>query len=516
MSKSEGPIFVLTLPMLTNQLNIFHFDKAFEVSRKIQNACLGEILKRDRSVQDNKKYRKNVRCIKSVKIKILTLKDEKELKSLEIELRSLYNKQKEIEIQFGLSEYAIHEFVAPIKRHFEGLIDINTAQKLASRAWAAYEKKRYGNAENVYFKKYGTMSSIEAKTNKSGITFREEKGRYVVNVMGVKVPVKVKQNDIYAREALLDLKKIKYCRIIRKMIRGQMRYFVQLIMKGIPPTKRDKNTGLFKVRLGKGRTGIDPGTQTMAIVSDKFALLRELAPEVDKLEKEKRFIQRKMDRSKRSTNPNKFSPDGTYKKGNKDRWEFSNNYIKLRNILQDIQRKQTAKRRQSHCCLANLILQTGDEFFVETMNYQALQKRAKETKISKKTGKFQRKKRFGKSIANKAPSLFISILEYKCKYLGAKFHKINTWTAKASQYNHETDDYQKKKLHQRWSYIGDFTVQRDLYSAFLIKNIDHSLEKIDKDLCDKTFEKFLKNHDFEIQRLKLLNPSISSMGIKIS
>src|SRR5690606_11513404 len=116
-----------------------------------------------------------------------------------------------------------------------------------------------------------------------------------------------------------------------------------------------------------------------------------------------------------------------------------------------------------HCRLANVVLRTGDEFYVETMNYQALQKRAKETKISEKTGKFQRKKRYGKSIANKAPALFVSILEYKCKYLGAKFRKINTWTAKASQYNHKTNDYQKKNLHQRWNQVADFTVQRDLY-----------------------------------------------------
>lgn len=367
----------------------------------------------------------------------------------------------------------------------------------------------------MYFKKHGTLTSIEGKTNKSGIIFRGENGQYYVNLIGSKILVKVKPMDIYEKEALLNLKNIKYCRIIRKIIRGKIKYFVQLIIKGIPPRKRDKNNGIFKVQLGEGRTGIDPGTQTMAVVSDEGVLLQELAPDINRLENKKRLIQRKMDRSKRATNPNKFNVNGTFKVGNTDRWIFSNNYIKLRNKLHDIQQKQAAKRRQSHCHLANAILQTGDEFFVETMNYQALQKRAKKTKVSNKTGRFQRKKRYGKSIANKAPALFISILEYKCKYLGAKLNKINTWSAKASQYNHETDDYQKKKLHQRWSQVGDFIVQRDLYSAFLIKNIDDALEKIDKDLCDKNFENFIIKHDLEIVRLKLLMPTISSMGIKV-
>ncbi|MFJ5714629.1 RNA-guided endonuclease TnpB family protein [Neobacillus sp. NPDC093127] len=514
MSKKQDSSFVLTLPMNATHFDMFHFDKVFEVSRRIQNACLGEILKRNRLVQDNKHYCKNIRCIKAVKNKIQNSKNKKEKMILETELRSLYNKQKEIERQFGLIEYAIHDFVAPMKRHFEGVLDINTAQKIASRAWKAYEKKRYGSAKKVYFKKYGTMTSIEDKTNKSGITFREVKGQYLINVIGTKVSVTVKEMDIYAKEAFLNRKNIKYCRIIRKMIRGKMRYFVQLIMKGIPPAKRNKNTGLFKVRLGKGRTGIDPGIQTMAIVSDHLALLRELAPNVETLEREKRLILRKMDRSKRTTNPQKFNPDGTIKVGSKDKWSFSANYIKLRNKLQDIQRKQAAKRKQSHCRLANVILRTVDEFFVETMHYQGLQIRAKETKISEKTGKFQRKKRFGKSIANKAPALFVSILEYKCRCLNAKFNKINTWTAQASQYNHESEAYEKKKLHQRWSQVGNFFVQRDLYSAFLIKNIDESLDKIDKTLCDHTFLNFIVKHDLEIQRLKLMKPSISSMGIK--
>lgn len=242
-------------------------------------------------------------------------KNKKEIKFFEKDLRSLYNKQKEVEHSIGLSEYAIHDFVAPMKRHFEGVLDINTAQNLATRAWGSFQKKRYGNGKKVHFKKYGTMTTIEGKTNKSGITFREEGSKYFVNVMGTKVPVTVKSMDIYAKESL-NLKNIKYCRIIRKMIRGKMRYFVQLIMKGIPPRKRDKATGLFKVRLGKGRTGIDPGTQTMAVASDEVALLRELAPELDNLENEKRLILRKMDRSRRDTNPNKFNPDGTFKKEN--------------------------------------------------------------------------------------------------------------------------------------------------------------------------------------------------------
>jgi hypothetical protein len=70
MSKKDEPNFVLTLSMITNDLNNFRLDKVFEVSRKIQNACLGEILRRNQLVQNSKLYRKNIRCIKAINGKI--------------------------------------------------------------------------------------------------------------------------------------------------------------------------------------------------------------------------------------------------------------------------------------------------------------------------------------------------------------------------------------------------------------------------------------------------------------
>jgi hypothetical protein len=130
MSNYEESSFVLTLPMNTTDFHISSFDKIFEVSRKVQNACLREILKRNQLVQDNKQYQKNMRCIKAINSKNQMSKNKKEIKFLEKELRSMYNKQKEIEHSIGLSEYAIHDFVVPMKRNFEGVLDINTAQSM--------------------------------------------------------------------------------------------------------------------------------------------------------------------------------------------------------------------------------------------------------------------------------------------------------------------------------------------------------------------------------------------------
>lgn len=111
-----------------------------------------------------------------------------------------------------------------------------------------------------------------------------------------------------------------------------------------------------------------------------------------------------------------------------------------------MQRKIADKRKQSHEKLANHILSLGNEIKVEKMNFQGLQKRAKETTINEKTGRYNKKKRFGKSLANKAPAMLLNIIDRKLKYQGKQLIKLSPFEIKASQYNHVTNEYKKKKL----------------------------------------------------------------------
>lgn len=56
---------------------------------------------------------------------------------------------------------------------------------------------------------------------------------------------------------------------------------------------------------------------------------------------------------------------------------------------------------------------------------------------------------FGKSIGNRAPAMLLTILDRKLHYYGKELIKMNTWKAKASQYNHYTGEYKKKSLSKR-------------------------------------------------------------------
>ncbi|WP_240518233.1 MULTISPECIES: hypothetical protein [unclassified Lysinibacillus] len=88
-------------------------------------------------------------------------------------------------------------------------------------------------------------------------------------------------------------------------------------------------------------------------------------------------------------------------------------------------------------------------------------------------------------------------------------------TFRASQYNHVTDSYEKKKLLQRWCQIGIHLVQRDLYSAFLLMNSEPNLQQTNRDLCHKTFTTFLALHNQHIEDLRQVKKTFPlSMGIQ--
>lgn len=507
MARKQTPSYVLTFKLDTNDRDESILDKRFEICRKLYNSILGLGLKRFKALSELKVYR-------TVRKELAELnksyyKDENSKKS---KLNEKLRKEKYKELtallgEYGINEYSLINEMTPMYKPFNKNIDNKTAQALASRAWKALEKLIYSNAERVNFVRFDELYSVEGKWNASGITYRDG----IIKWNKLNLPVVIKNNDLYAQKAIQD--RIKYCRIIRKIVRSKYKFYVQLVMEGFPPIKVT-NDGEIKRNIGLGNTGIDIGTRTIAFSSKYDVKLLELCPEVENIQKEKNKLQRKLDRQRRANNPNNYNENGTIKRGIKLEWIKSNKYIKTQNELRDIQRKQADIRKQSHEKLANYIISLGDRILVETMQFQGLQKRSKKT-TKNKQGKFNKKKRFGKSLANKAPAKLIEIINRKLNYDGLKILKINTQKVKASQYNHFTGEYNKKELKDRWN--EDIEIQRDCYSSFLIMNINDDLETINQDKCIETYDNFKLLHDIEIDRLKELKLQgyklISSMGI---
>lgn len=546
MAKTSTPSFVISLEMNLEKLEkkqqiITTINKESEINRQLYNDCLGELLKREKQVKRRRLYKKLVRQNRAIS-KQISLYKEKLSKDKENEVYKkkykAYRKEKKIVMEqifdlqkeLGLTEYSIQEHTKPMRAHFHNKVNSIVAQKTATRAWNTFNKKLKGEAKKVRFIPKDEFVSFEGKNNSTGWRFSE--GKIVYKKFDI--PLKTKENDLYIQEALSHIEnedefsytnsegenlkanyKVKYVRIIQKEIRGKARYFAQLVCQGYPPVKKDKE-GKEKYPLGKGRVGGDIGTSTMAFVGDKQLSLFNLGEQIkriDNVQKKITRLQRSLDRSRRATNPQYFDEKGKIKKGKKT-WVYSNRYLKNKRKLRELNRKLVIYRKFSHQYMANRIKMYGDEFYVEKMNIRGLQLRAKETKISEKTGKFQKKKRFGKSIANRAPSLFISILEGKVKSNGGSFEEVNTTTFKASQYNHKTGKCTKKPLNQRWHlFDDDEKVQRDLYSAFLLKNSNKNKQTPSRTMCTKTYNHFKHLHDEEINRLGHLKTETLNSGI---
>ena len=472
--------FIVEFPLKTEKYQEDILNKRFEIGRQIYNSLIHVTQKRYKEMIKTKKYRSLMSSLTGNK------KTDKEI----------WKQINDIRKQYGMSEYSFHKDVKIMQEHFKDNMDSFTAQKIATELWKSYDKFFYGNGKKIYYKKYGEMNSLEGKSNKTGIRFKDDR----IFWNGLEMPVVIDYDNDYEYQAMQY--EICYNRIIRKYVRNKYKFYVQIVLKGNPPVKVDRNTGEIKHCIGEGDVGIDIGTRTVAIASQSDVTILELADRIQTIENQKQKLLRKMDRSRRAMNPDNYHEDGTIKKqGNKKViWKKSNHYIKYQNELKELYRKQADIRKYQHECLANYIISLGNKVYVEKMNFAGLQRRAKNTEKNDK-GKFKRKKRFGKSLANKAPSMLLNIIDRKLGYYGKELIKINTFEAKASQFNHFNGIYTKKSLSQRWNDFDGIKIQRDMYSAFLIMNIADDLKSFDMNKCNERFENFYQLHNLEVKRL---------------
>lgn len=505
--KTTSPSYVLEFELIVNKAEAKLLDKKLQIHRYVYNELLGQALKRLHELQHLSEY-------------WLTLKNDKLTKA---EKSKIIN---ELTRRVHFTEYDLQAYGKTSQRKFALHLGSNEMQKLATRAFKAVQKKQFGKAKKVHFKAFYEEFSTENKSNTTGLRFINNQVLWgdqrrlvgqVKNPKGLRLNIKIKKNDMYAIDGLQD--RTKYIRILTKTIRGRKRYFVQLVQEGYPPTKRNRKNGSFqKVNPDTTKSvGLDLGTSTVAISSNDYVDLKELAPECELEEKKIRLIQRQMDRSKRTTNPQNYNVNGTVKKaknGHKLKWNYSNNYIKLRNQLKDLHRKAKVKRKQSHNRLANFIISLGGNIYVETMHIKGLARRARKTTKNKKNGKNNSKKRFGKTIRNHAPAMLISTINQKLQLYGLEVIKINTYEAKASQYNHVTNTYSKKKLNDRWNYIDNLNIQRDMYSAYLIQHINNDLKSYNLFGCIDDWLSFIKMHNDVIEQIRNSNNKLLKWYIK--
>ena len=480
---------MLTLKLNTDGAEAEELRKRFLIASRMRNRLVSHAKKCLRSVRQDTDYRVLMKEYLSARDRRDKLKENggsaRETAEAKRKLARVGKELAVIREAHGLSEYAFHSWISVQKRKYPGRTDIHSSQKLASSVWRGVEDVLFKKGKTLHFRACDRLMSVEGKSNSAGIRFRS--GR--VEWLGLSLAVKVRKNDAYAREALT--RRVKFCRLLRKPVGTEYHWYVQLVLEGRPPKKH--------AFLPDGRVGIDQGTSTEAVVSERGCLLTELCPERPDISRKIRVLQRKMDRSARAMNPGNFRENGTPKRH--VRWTRSKTWRRDRMRLKALYRKAADAARCSRERLADTVLEKyGSDIVTEEMDYKALQKRTKKTEISGKTGRPKRKKRFGASIGRHAPAAFISVLERKLSYIGKAVTFVNTKEYRASCFRHDTGEYEKHSLSDREKTIDGCPVQRDLYSAFLLMCAE-SADRPDTELCRDLFPSFVTNQNTEILRL---------------
>ena len=479
--------FIIELPILVAPEQIKGLNKRFDCARYIYNNTLSDINKLYKQMCNSKEYKALVDELN---------KYDKDKQSAERKL--LWKQINASRKDWGFSKSSFEQLLNKHRYYYKTLIDSTTGQKLALRLWQAWESFLYKNGKTVHYKKYGDINSLEGKSNTTG-------PRLVDNiVIWGKKKYQVVIKTQYERDALLG--KICYNRVVRRAVRGKYKFYLQVIIDGEFPQKANRH-------LGSGRVGVDIGVSTIAIVSKDKAILKELPHSVELYKEEKALLQQAMDRSRRATNPDNYNADGTAKPGCK-KWYCSKRYNKLRMQLKELQRKCRAIRKYKSYCLLNNLIVLGDTFLIEDMIFKTMQER-KEVEVQQSDGTLtiEHHKNQGATIEKYAPSDFVEMLNHRLESMEGTLIKIDTYSVKASQYNHVNNTYTQKELTERWNIINGQSIQRDLYSAFLIMHVKKNKKVIDRKQCIADYDQFIKLHDTVMAELKLNKHNPSSMGI---
>lgn len=494
----------LTLPLKLERWQEDRLSKRFEIARQIYNAMVCAELKKLHRLERSTEYREN-----QAQLAQMFQNHETGSKAY----KQAAKKRTDLLKQAGLTEYGFKSDIKKYYKHFSDNIGSHVAVHcIAAQVWSAFEKKLFHGAKKVHYKKIGEVHSLKGYSQKkSGGTEIVFRGDYI-EWKGLKLTLKTDENNEYETRMLEY--RVKYVRLVREKGRYKDRWYAQLSLEGTPVVKYNPATGEPIHPVGSGSVGIDIGPQTIAYAAPKEVDLLELADKVRNIEHQKRLLQRKMDRSIRAMNPENYAENGTIRRGVKLTHNKSKHYLALQRELAYLHHQQAATRKRQHTELANHLLSLGNQFFVEDMQWSSLAHRAKETAVSEKTGKYKKKKRFGKSIANKAPAMLISILKQKCTTLGLPGVVEVPTIVRASQYNHLSQTYQKKTLSQRWNEMPDGRrIQRDIYSAFLLQHTNQQLNGFYQAELEQEYDSFIHLHNAVIDSLSRKSKTLSSMGI---
>ena len=477
---------VLELALWTNAYQEHFLGRVFSECRRFRNDLAGNAMHRIMRLRQDVEYRDLLETLSSLK---------KSGTDASSKLKEIKDRLSAIRTIHGLaSRGQFKKIVSPARNNYynTSFLQSHVAQTLAEDIWAGVEKILYSNGKDLSTKEEHEFLSIRSKSNETAIVFNPMQmsvriGKNLIPVSGgldeyQKTDLaKIKASFLSEKNGYGPLPGcIRFNKIVRRLVNdhGHIKwgYWLQVTADGPAPKSNFAQKHTVNADRSDRILAIDPSQTMMSCcTSDGNAFFLLLDGKNPKADVSSREVSVRLDQSRRASNPERYNPDGTYRKGSvnaktgkKNDWNATRNYEALRRRRRLMMQKQgeTLRARRNELC--NNLASAYSVIKTEGTNYLALSVRSKRMRI-RQGGAIASKKRFGDTIRRFAPSLFLLTLKQKCEAYGGQYMEINPWTLKASQYDPTDGNYTKHKLSQRVFRLSDGTpVQRDLMAALNI------------------------------------------------
>lgn len=470
------------------ELDVTHEDLRFLLSRGASAAYIKRRL--------NAYYRKRIEQYKRTRVYRETI-DAYRKTNKKSEKKKLGKKLKQLQEQAGITEQAGKDQASYWAERCG--IQAVFALSVFEDVWEGVEKILYGGSKKLG-KKNNKRFSLRAKQANRGIIVRTtRRGKLAFSIENRTLYPMIDKDDLFARDEqdaicalmlndgveeriiknFLDTGEIvltyrpKYVTLVMEEIRGKWHVWAHIAVEGeVMPKKKKDGSPRFH-RGVDGEVAVDLGTQSYAAVGANIFEMKNLAERDGKSikdEKKLRRLQRHADRCLRACNPQNYNEDGTIKKGKKT-WVYSKEYLRTMDKIRQYHRTCAVNRLYAIREDANRLREHGSSIICEKQSVKGWQASL-----------------FGKSIQSRCPGAFREELKRKFD----SYVEVNIMY-RASQYDHETGEYKKKKLSQRKHYHSEGrSSPRDGYSGFVLWCHDEDYMSPDRELCDLRFEDYLR------------------------
>ena len=372
--------------------------------------------------------------------------------------------------ELKLREYDLHSRIVKYKKNYESYLWIQICQKMATQIYTWISKYCFWNGKWLTKKKEFQFTSIEWKTNKTGLRVIRRGWNYYFSYKWFLKKLSFK--DEYQINNF-QFENIKYCRLVRRQFRRNYRYYLQLVMKWSSSKKKTIN---------KQKAWCDFWLNAIALVRDDNQCKLFHTWNANYHQERIAKLQRIIFQEYLALNPDCYDEVWKLKDWAKLKANWKIAY--LMKIINCLRKKQAKKHNNEINILVKEILAFAWELISEEMDFNEI-KKSKEYRSLWKIIQFC------------TPWLLKNKLEEN-----VELRHVDKYNYRASQYNHVTNEYIKPKLSDRTKKIWDNLIQRDLYSAYLLLNHNENYKEIDREKCIENFNTFLTKHNELISTLK--------------